>query len=814
MLKEWLQSKFSPYASKSIVVWYDPEGTLASLVNRQLAGERELLVFEGSYLALRFALETQDPFFEQKWLVYVPEAPPAQSWLKDWEMFGARLELDFLSLLRDAGQLSIDQELRHLFTGARAENSRRLVRNWDILMGSRPVNKDNLVRALLAIAMRTQYFDLRSAVLQFLGEEAFAGRLEEMGLFDVFRGLVEKELGLAGLPVPPEELRRRLAAAVLLTELVEKSGQLAGAFEQLLPETAKRAIAVELASFWRAGIPWRESYVRWAHFVEREYRLGERINVDERLLALPTFLVVDHLWLKEAEMAAGPRGGNFAAQGEKLKRLAEGRRRLFWAQAGVAPWWEALALAASLHQGCAQALADLPRLEQMAELVDRYTAGEGWWRLDYWALKLAAAGGALTPEQQERFTAPAWRLYREYVDRSARHFGELVVRRGWQPAQTRFWTEFVGRDEPGSTGIIFVDALRFDLACCLKEDLARTGEFTVALSGCPATLPGITEVGMAALLPGAENGLAVKVEKDTLTVYLNGCEVTGKNRRLAYLGRVLGAGARILDLPEVERCPKLPGNVRTLVVFWDGIDEFGTFTGDISPQTFFELVGRLRRLIVHLRSLGCERVFVAADHGFLFLPAEAGPPVRLPVSAGEGAVWKKRFAAGRFAPLAGTWKAGAAKLGLLGETLFVFPAGTAVFAVGETGAFFHGGLSLQEAIVPVMVIRAGYSPKVGVQMELPETITSGILRVPLQARVQTLLDAPRRVCVEVTGEGIRQRSEVIEISPQVSQMSVTVSWLPAFSFGSQLPERLVVRLIDADNGDVLEQREVTVATLF
>lgn len=126
MLREWLKAELSRYEDKPIIVWYDPGGTFQPLVDKALFSARRLLPFNGSYLALRLMLETEDPSFQQKWLVYIPESPPPQGWLRDWELFGVRLELDFIELLRKAAGLSVDQELRELFRGAHTDNARAL----------------------------------------------------------------------------------------------------------------------------------------------------------------------------------------------------------------------------------------------------------------------------------------------------------------------------------------------------------------------------------------------------------------------------------------------------------------------------------------------------------------------------------------------------------------------------------------------------------------------------------------------------------------------------------------------------------------
>lgn len=803
MLREWLQAELLRYEDKPVIVWYDPGGTLQPLVDEALFPSRRLLSFSGSYLALRLKLETEDPSFEQRWLVYIPESPPPQSWLRDWELFGVRLELDFLGLLRKAAGLSVDQELRGLFSGDHTANARALASSWETVMGSRPVTKENLVRACLSLAFTLPGFEVKEAVIRFLSDRTVGESLERHGLFPFWRRLLSEELGLSGLPDDRDALHRRLAAAVLLTELVEQSGQLADAFAALLPDTARRPLVAAIVRAWRENLSYQEAYKEAARETEREYQIGERLNVGERLIGVETFPAVDELFLREAEALAGMGGSGFSLNRQGLTRIAEEREKLFWARTGEAPYWKPISLAAKLYGSCAEVLELLPGYRRVADLVAAYTAPAGWWRLDSWALNLAAVSGRLTAEQQARFLAPALRLYREYADLAAKRLAELVQEEGWQPDQIKFWSDTV-RAVSGCTAILFIDALRFDLAFYLKEVLEGSREFAVTLNWRKASLPSITEVGMAALLPGTERGLSLGVE-DRFSLSIGSENVTGSNRRRDYLRKTLGRSGRVLNLEEAEGLPSLPSGVSHLVVLWDGIDDFGTFTADLSPGTFFGLVERLRRLVQRLGRLGCSRMIITADHGFIFIPPTVGAPIRLDAPAGEQVVVKHRFAAGRFRTTTGTLEIEAQRIGWPGDALFAFPAGYSIFGLpGETPVFLHGGLSLQEAVIPVLLVETSVAGKVRVRMILPEQVTSARVVVRLQAEYKTAFDLPRRVRVEVSAPGVYKTSDTVEIGVSAPEASVSITWLSGLVFTEQAPEKLTFKLIDVETQEVLD----------
>ncbi|MBC7294000.1 MAG: hypothetical protein H5T84_07880, partial [Thermoleophilia bacterium] len=197
---------------------------------------------------------------------------------------------------------------------------------------------------------------------------------------------------------------------------------------------------------------------------------------------------------------------------------------------------------------------------------------------------------------------------------------------------------------------------------------------------------------------------------------------------------------------------------------------------------------------------GFYRFVVAADHGFLFLPPGV-EPIRL--NAPPAATCKERFAVG--ASHEGCVVKTAHELGLAGREVFAFPPGLAVFALpGETRPFLHGGLSLQECVVPVLEARAEpLGQKVSVGMGLPERLTSRIASVRVAVRQAALFAKPRRVLVEING----RRSEPKELNPEHKEETLTLSWL---GFDETPPPQALVRLLDADSGQVLEEASVPV----
>ncbi|MBC7105877.1 MAG: hypothetical protein H5T97_08045, partial [Firmicutes bacterium] len=232
-LRQLLEEELRRQGPAGLVVWYDAGATLSPIVARAVPEGAQLLRFAGSYLALRLALESQDPHLEGRWVVYVPERPPKESWLRDWELFGARWDMDLLELLRRVGNLLPTPGLVDLLR--RPENARDLAQAWESLVGNQPLSETALLDALLALGFGLPRWQAEEGILLFASGAVCRKDLAARGLWPVF---VERLREWAGWEEAPEDeaaLRRRLEAALLLSELVEALPELAGRLAGVLP---------------------------------------------------------------------------------------------------------------------------------------------------------------------------------------------------------------------------------------------------------------------------------------------------------------------------------------------------------------------------------------------------------------------------------------------------------------------------------------------------------------------------------------------------------------------------------------------------
>ena len=408
----------------------------------------------------------------------------------------------------------------------------------------------------------------------------------------------------------------------------------------------------------------------------------------------------------------------------------------------------------------------------------RYVSG--WWKLDKMALELATYDF----EREAALITPAFYAYETYLDTVNRRLIETVKKEGWQQNLSSFWSTVAKMDKP--VAVFFTDAFRFDLAETLIERLpVGLEEFEVECRY--GVLPSITEVGMAALLPDAQLTLSFE---NAINVSIGDKSVTEKSDRVSYLEE---KGISVIDFNSQD----IP-QADVLVVMMRAIDRLGEIV-DIAPQNLIDIIEKLSRKILKLREAGFRSVVLGGDHGFLYLRKE---PERM---ACTGELVKWRFAVNTSD---GNFVAKIDTLGINGKLLLGFPAGTSIFAVqGEAPEFFHGGLSLQEAVVPVVTLKLEQpKKKIKVNVEYPEKIASRIVLIKLNATFGQWDVESRRVYVEVNNK----RSEVVTLMPGKSE-TVRLNWLSGME---EPPAALKIEVVDPDTGEVVSKRNVTVRLLM
>lgn len=360
------------------------------------------------------------------------------------------------------------------------------------------------------------------------------------------------------------------------------------------------------------------------------------------------------------------------------------------------------------------------------------------------------------------------------------------------------------------TAVLVIDALRYDIAMSLKEQINRDEGFDRAYVGpARSALPSITALGMGMALPVKEQDLRAEVVNGSWQLYHKDATLNlsiAANRREWLRTQLKVSADALLQLSEVtkERIP--PTSRKRLFLFDDAIDKLG-HDEELEPLGTDEIQRRYYQIITLLHECGWSRILVVTDHGFIHWAGSAeqrvAPPAPDPVYTSRRALAyppETQFVGPQgFAP-GGQWRIAVA-------------GGAGCFRTYGSLGYFHGGASLQEWIVPCMRIEwpAAALP-VHVTIVHIDKILSLRAKIELEVQHTTLIDdtLARQIIVKVLNATTKQQlfsSQPQFVTPKEDRIFVQIEPLPDVEAERGTP--LLIEVRDARNDEFITQETTT-----
>ncbi|GHT91725.1 PglZ domain-containing protein [Betaproteobacteria bacterium] len=493
--------------------------------------------------------------------------------------------------------------------------------------------------------------------------------------------------------------------------------------------TEARPIIEDVCDRLRNAPTSRAHYIERAEAIEGELNLTELCGAIEDLGERDTFPFEERTFLRTA--IKGIVAGATDATREELSR----HQSSVWQDKGESQaQWELVRAGLSLIEACEDFERQLPNhVRAQAALLDFYL--HSLREADRLQREFEqAAGDFLDPHGlMHELISQGRARYRGLAERVQSVFVKHLETTGWPPPGRLanaevFDTRVADRLKESGRRIAYlmVDALRYELGVALEKLLAEDGP--VKLLAAYAQLPTITPVGMASLLPGASSNLTLTLENGSLVPKL-GVPVSNVTQRMNELGKRYGDRFAEMWLSDFVRDkPNIAETVDLLVLRSTEIDS----QLESNPETTLGLIPhtlKLIRVALHkLRGLGFEEAVIVTDHGFfLNAQAEAGDVCVKPQGK-----WSVN-AHGRMLLGAGTADThnlvlGAEKVGIRGDfSQVALPRSMAPYRAGYL--YFHGGASLAEAVVPVLVARLDSAPVEARKVSVELSYKNGAKRI-------------------------------------------------------------------------------------
>ena len=299
--------------------------------------------------------------------------------------------------------------------------------------------------------------------------------------------------------------------------------------------------------------------------------------------------------------------------------------------------------------------------------------------------------------------------YRNLAEKIQSIFIRHLEKNGWplagRPSNADAFDKFIAPKltESGRRVALFlVDALRYELGVELSKDLGEEGQ--VEVQPACAQLPTITPVGMASLLPGAGQGLYLARKDDKMSVNLDDQPLASVTQRMDVLRKRYGQRFAEVELAKfVGSNSKIAHTVELLVLRTNEMDQDFEANPEGAPSLISRTFQRIRSAIRKLAELGFQDAVILTDHGFFLNTAlEAGDTCTKP--AGNWVNVHERMLLGDGTSDSANLIMDKDVLGIRGNfNQAAFPRALVTYRAGMT--YFHGGVSLQEALVPIISMR-------------------------------------------------------------------------------------------------------------
>jgi hypothetical protein len=727
-----------------LVVWYDPEQAYHTVAAALSLPNTTVACYEGSFFKLRKQIDhllndTQPP----RLIVYVP--------IERTETDSALIELDCAGVIMQPRQQPPACNTR---LSVVARNALKPILGEDqVAEIEKQVESGKLSLADLD-SLAEKGKDISAGVLTLIFGSA---NPQEVALAFLHSDQYDDEIGKKEAK---KELRRllevsfdiELPAAESLSKWRVKFGRfvLLTDFAAALKKQTPAALSsvpvanssggidacVRLARTWRNSRDVRDSYVAAANRVEQELGLSQLDLPVEPLKGNETFPCVERALLVHTESEL------LKSATPALLQLAEYRLSRFWAD--VIP---AIQARWALIYSAAEVLMEADRVGNALKkapttvpaLVKAYAEDdEPWCLLDTHHRNMESRkynfefAANADHHGLEKLITKAEQRYAEVGSELAKHFVTCFQKAKQPiPGLLRQAEVFEREVKPhlgeGKVAYVWVDALRFEMArelCRLLKD-----DFELEIQPAIGTIPTITEIGMAALLPKAQGSAkVVAAGGGKLALEVGGKVIKDRKDRVAFLKE--NAGVPVFDAKLDDLLPKPTKRVKEgiqgaelILITSQEIDELGE--ADNVAQARLQIDGvlsHLRRGVRVLADHGIKTIVLVADHGHLFAD-EIGEDMKIESPGGKVEDLHRRVWVGVGGNSEPSYlRTSLASLGVDSEFDIATPWTFAVFkAKGGSRAYFHGGLSPEELIIPVVVMQAAgkaSAPSTGIQWTL------------------------------------------------------------------------------------------------
>lgn len=734
-LKRRFSEPLPEFYRRHIIFWHDEEREFADRIGEiEIDGVKVVTLTENNAFTLKKLLAKDD--VDSHYLVYCPvtfESDEA-NWLLNIELYsGEPFRADIHTIWLEEMGLGVQENLRillkqyHKFFNAKerrvrfARFSKQINQSKDVCLGMmasicgcKELEPTSIIRAVLMGGLRIE-------------DNEIYQRLVTYDVHELFWKMVKQGTGYDA----PEPSLSEFVIHLFLTAASRTLEEVYfGGLEDYISST-KAAFCYDFVSEWLMSQD-HDALLQISEFVEAEKNIYQRlINyqckdlneeriVIEQLIETECFPCIHEVLLVKLMTDIS----NHQIQVEKIKNVVEARRTCAWYES-YSCYYEALYQIALMQKFY---LEHTPGFNEAvpSRLWDNYT--KDYYRMDMAYRKFHKAFIKSLKTTHAHFDD----LMKQVAERAEGLYSTWFLENlseCWHKASAgdfekngrikdvQYQTNFYGNRVSKADSRVFVvisDALRFEVAVTLAEQLRQETQSEVQLTSMQGIFPTVTSFGMAALLP--HRRLSVAEGNQRLTVLADDMPTDASHRdqilKAANPQSVALQYRDIIGLKRAERSALVKG-MEVVYIYHDKIDEASHTSDDMVFSACDDAIDEIKNILkIIYNEFNGTRIFITADHGFLYTyqPLAEDSKVGKESWGGKAVEYSRRYAIMKndaspehLAPICfldgkSPYKAFA-------------PFGNVRIKMSGGGLnYVHGGASLQEMVVPLIdfhYIRAG-----------------------------------------------------------------------------------------------------------
>lgn len=726
-IKKNLEQRFSEplpeFYERRIIFWNDEEKEFIDEINElELDNAKVLILNETNNFNIKKILSNDD--LTSNYLIYNPfDVNMEDDWLLDIKLFSEEFRADQISMWMQEMHIEPIPAIRNkikMYRGfLNASSRRKLVSQF----GSDIDTPSKLHLAILASICKVRTLNPKDIIKAVMADGNDLTNSLKLNMLtynasDTFWSLVNKATGYTYENVGNiDEMNIHIILSALTKTISEKL--LAGLEKRY--NSFYNGFCYEMIYEWLHSDR-KDELVDVLRYVEKELHLIDRFSKNEITDLVDTEILpcIDEVILNKLM----ERMMNHTIGADEVIATIEKRRTMVWYQENE-HYYTALMQVANMQKFHDKHISGFHHTIAK-DIWKAYT--NDYYLMDFYYRKfhVAFAKSLTNPNQMlddhfRNVVDEVEALYKNwYLDLLAENFtnvtendlakvGEIVGIN----AQTNFYQRVVSNYD-NKVFVIISDALRYEVATSIAEELRITTKADVEIDSQQSIFPSITKFGMAALLP--HRNLSLVKKGDILSVLADG-NTTEMNDRDAILKqrnpKSIAIRYKDFILMKKDEQRELIKGQEVIYIYHDTIDgmghhdEMNVFTACETAQS--EIVSLVKMITGGLNGLN---VVITSDHGFLYTyqPLNASDKMERSsfkkdiIEQGRRYVLTDNEANPEFLmPVKGFYNEDGYKAFAPRENIRIKGSGRQNFV--------HGGTSLQEMVVPVIkykFLRSGY----------------------------------------------------------------------------------------------------------